>query len=59
MSFCLPPFMGGNMYTVSEGDLFEREYATCFKIEDGAGLGNHVEIEFRGNLVLRTSVFWS
>jgi len=58
MTFAIPPMVGGNMYTVSEGDLFERDDVMCLKIEDGAGLDNHVEIEFTGNSVQRVSVVW-
>lgn len=59
MTMAIPPMVGGNMYTVSEGDLFERGDVMCFRIEDGAGLDNHVEIEFSGNVVQKVSVFWS
>lgn len=59
MTFAIPPMVGGNMYTVSEGNLFGCGDVKCFKIEGGAGLGNDVEIEFKDNIVRRTSVFWS
>ena len=59
ISHCLPPLMGGNTYANAVGSLFKRGELMCFRIDDGAGLDNHVEIEFADNVVLRTSVVWS
>lgn len=59
ISHCLPPLIGGDTYAYTQGDLFERGELMCFKIEDGAGLGNDVEIEFKDNFVYRASVVWS
>ena len=56
ISHCLPPLMGGDIYAHSEGDLLERDGVMCLRIEDGAGLDNHVEIEFTENTVQKVSV---
>lgn len=58
MTFAIPPMVGGNMYTVSEGDLIECGDVMCLKIEDGAGLDSDVEIEFADNIVRKVSVTW-
>ncbi len=58
ISFCLPRFVGGDVYTISEGTLYKCGTLTCFKIEDGAGLDNDVEIEFVDNVVKKVSVVW-
>ena len=59
ISFCVPRFMGGDMYTVSEGHLFERGGVMCLRIEDGAGMGNDIEIEFDDKTVLKVAVTWN
>ena len=59
ISFCVPRLLGGNMYTVSKGELFERGGLMCFKIKDGAGLDNDVEIEFNEESVHRVSIVWT
>jgi len=59
ISHCLPPLLGGSTYAHAIGDLTERGDVMCFRIEDGAGLGNHVEIEFTGRTVQRVSVVWT
>lgn len=56
MAFAIPPMVGGNMYTVSEGELSKCGDVMCLRIEDGAGLDNHVEIEFTENTVQKVSV---
>jgi len=58
ITFAMPAMVGGNMYTVSAGELFEHGDVMCLKIEDGAGLDNDVEIEFADNTVRRVSVTW-
>ena len=59
MSFCLPRLMGGDLYAHSQGQITERDGLMLFRIEDGAGLDNHVEIEFADNVVQKVSVVWS
>lgn len=58
ITFAIPPMVGGNMYTVSEGELSERAGVKRLKIDDGAGLGSCVEIEFTDNTILRVTVLW-
>ena len=58
ITFAMPAMVGGNMYTVSAGELFECGDVMCLKIEDGAGLDNDVEIEFADNTVRKLSVTW-
>lgn len=58
LTLAIPPMVGGNMYTVSEGELSKRGDVMCLRVEDGAGLGNDVEIEFTENTVQKVSVVW-
>ncbi|MDO5656879.1 MAG: hypothetical protein Q4G36_00925 [Paracoccus sp. (in: a-proteobacteria)] len=58
ISHCLPPLMEGNVYADAVGDLTEDGNILRFRLEDGARMGNHVEIEIAGNAVQRVSVLW-
>jgi len=58
ISFCIPPIIGGEVYTYLKGDLMEKNGMMSLTIQDGAGLGNNVEIEFKSGVVHRVSVVW-
>ena len=58
ITFAVPAMVGGNMYTVSAGELFDCGDVRRLKIEDGAGLDSDVEIEFANNTVRKVSVTW-
>lgn len=58
ITFAIPPMVGGDVYTVSEGNLFERDDVMCLKIKDSGGLKIDVEIEFSENTVHKVLVVW-
>ena len=59
MSFCVPRFVGGDVYAVLQGELTKRDRLMVLTIEDGAGMDNHLEIEFADNKVTKVSVIWT